>query len=429
MRKASLVLLIVTLFLSVKAQKDTLSIWDAWRAVDSYFPKSSEKGMIDEQKKLKVQNLDTRWYPEINLNAQATYQSDVVQVDLGNQLPFPVDFPSASQNQYKATLDINQMIYDGGMVHSSKHMEQINARMQTQSVHVDLYEVKNKLSDVYFSVLLLRKQKEILDATLQEINKKKQTVQAAVDNGTLLPVDLKNIRAERLQLLQKMDQVENQIESGISILEEFTGLTISKDAELIMPGLSVDIQTDIQRPENELFNRQRELLDANKQVVESQRMPRVFAFGQLGYGKPGLNMLQNEFDSYYIVGAKVTWNIWDWNNNKRKQQELEIQKQIVNTREKTFNKNMSIALARIIADIENYEETMERDQEIIQLREEIIESVKSKLENGVITSTDYISDLNQLQTARLNYEKHKIELARARFQYAVTSGNISGETQ
>ena len=383
---------------------------------------TGEKPLIDKQTRLKIKNLKAKWYPNLDLNAQATYQSDIVEIDA--DLPFETDFPSPSKDQYKVTMDINQRIFDGGVVKYSERMERKGEQVENQSLEVDLYQVKDQVVEVYFGIMLLQKQKMILQSAMKELETRLKSVEAAVENGTLLPSDLKNLQAERLNIEQNLDDLNSQVKASYGVLNELTGLQTDTSSILVLPEISIQEKENYQRPENELFQMQKEQLDTRENLLQAQKMPKVFAFGQLGYGKPGLNMLNDEFDTFYIVGARLSWNIWDWNQNKRERQVTRLQKDRVDVRENTFNNKLDIQLEQIEADIDKYQETLERDQKIIGLREDIIRSSRSKLENGVITSADYITDLNWLTRAKIMQQRHKIELLKARLNYLFTIGKI-----
>jgi outer membrane protein TolC len=245
-----------------------------------------------------------------------------------------------------------------------------------------------------------------------------------VDNGTLLPSDLKNLQAKKLDIKQNLEDLNSQVKASYGVLNELTGLKTDTSTLLALPEISIQGEENYQRPENELFQMQKEQLDSRENLLQAQKMPKVFAFGQLGYGKPGLNMLNNEFDSFYIVGARLSWNIWDWNQNKRERQVTRLQKDRIDVRENTFNNQLDIQLEKTEADINKYQKTLERDQKIIGLRKDIMQSTRSMLENGVITSADYITDLNRLTRAKIMQERHKIKLLKARLNYLFTIGKI-----
>lgn len=426
-----LVVLFLVLSHGVFAQSNvSLDIFQCFEAAEKYYPKAGEKQLIEKETHLKLENIQAEWYPQIDLNAQATYQSDVVEIDVGNSLPFPVDIPTPSQDQYKATLDVNQKIYDGGVIKSSKNLEEISGKTRNQSVDVTIHQVKQQVSQVFFGILLLQKQQDIIDNTIQKLKEKKKTIRASVERGVLLSSDLKSIQAELLKLEQTRDELTRKIKANTQILNELTGLKLNSTQTLALPDIELTDSLKLNRPEHELFQLQKEQIEMNKSLVKSQKHPKVFAFGQVGYGRPGLNMLENEFDSFYMMGVKFKWNIWDWKQNSRKRQILDVQKKTVDVEQQTFNKKLTVNLETILADIENYRKAIDRDERIISLRKEVAQSAKSKLENGTITSSEYISELNQLKNARIQHEKHRVELQKAKVNYLLTAGtdNLAEKT-
>ena len=420
--KAVVIVLLALSQGALARSNDSLNIFQCFEATEKYYPKAIEKQLIEEETNLKIDNLKTEWFPKIDVNAQATYQSDVVEFDMENSLPFPVDFPAPPQDQYKATLDVNQKIYDGGVIQSSKKLEKVLGKTRNKSVDVAIHQVKQQVSQVFFGVLLLQKQQSIVENTFQELMEKKKTIQAGVKRGLLLPSDLKSIQAELLKLEQKRDELSGKIDAYIQMLNELTRLGINSKHKLALPDIELTDSLSLKRPEHELFWLQKEQIEMNKSLVKSQKSPKVFAFGQVGYGRPGLNMLADEFDTYYMMGVKFKWNIWDWKQNNRKRQILDVKKNTLDVERKTFNKKLKINLETILADIENYKKAIERDERIISLRKEINQSAKSKLENGTITSSEYISELNQLKNAQIQHEKHRVKLQKAKVNYLLTAG-------
>jgi outer membrane protein TolC len=404
------------------AQHDTIDLYGCFEAVEEHHPSARQKPLIHQQTLLELQNLQARWFPSAELQVQASYQSETVEID--PDLPFDADFPSPSRDQYKATLEISQMIYDGGATSASKKAERVGEKLGKQSVEVDLYQVKDHVMEAYFGILLLKKQKAILQATREELTQRRQSLEAAVENGALLPSDLQSIRAEELKLAQNLDETEAQIRASYQVLSELTGLELEVATPLKLPRAGRRGNLSYQRPENLLYDLKARQIQTTQQVIRSQRLPKISAFGQLGYGKPGLNMLNDEFGTFYYVGARLSWNIWDWRQNSRQRQVKQLERQKVAAQEESFNRQVDVQLARIDASISRYEKALERDSQIVDLRRQITQSSKSKLENGVITSSDYISDLNLLTRARINRERHRIELVKARISRRFTTGEL-----
>jgi outer membrane protein TolC len=192
--------------------------------------------------------------------------------------------------------------------------------------------------------------------------------------------------------------------------------------QLEYPEFQIDYDSDRNRPELMLFQNQLTQIDASSNLLKTKRIPKFFAFGQVGYGRPGLNFLNDEFDTYYLVGAKLSWNLFDWNQNKRERKILAIQKDRVVTQRDVFNERINIEIEKKRSEGKKYEKLIVSDNEIINLRKAIVETSSSKFDNGVITSTDYLNDLNAEKQARINRELHNVKLMKARADYIVIKG-------
>lgn len=420
MKKICIILLFITN--AVFAQQQKVHLNDCYKSMLENYPIANQTGIYAQSSELNTKNLKAAWLPNAELNAQATYQSDVMKIDIvamGNSFGFEAD-----KDQYKASIDINQMIYDWGRIKSAKQLENVDLKLKQQTTQVDLNKVKEQINTFYFAILVLERNEELLHVMLKDLATKKESVESAVKNGILLSSDLSALKAEILKLNQSIVEIKQQRLSAIDILSEICGIEISYDAEIGVPEYEVEVSNEMSRPENILFNYQREKLDASSSMISKQNKPTVFAFSQLGYGKPGLNMASSEFDSYYYLGVGLKWKFWDWNKTKREKQVISLNQNLVSIQENTFNKQMNVALRNELSKLEIYKNALESDQEVIKLREEVSSSARSKLDNGVITSTDYITELSKETQAKINYETHKIQLVQSKVNYLYLKGEL-----
>ena len=135
-------------------------------------------------------------------------------------------------------------------------------------------------------------------------------------------------------------------------------------------------------------------------------------------------MLSNDFTPWWLIGAKLTWNIWNWNLSKNEKKIYDIQNDIIGTQKETFEKNVKIEATSNLAEIEKLSELLQKDEEIITLRTRITHTASSQLDNGVITSSDYIARLNEETLAKLALELHRIQLVKAKIAYLFTLGKL-----
>jgi outer membrane protein TolC len=371
---------------------------------------------------LKNENNATSFLPQMTLNGQATYQSDVTKI--GISIP-NMNIPNADKDQYKIYLDLKQTIWDGGL---SKAKELINdtenAGNQSQ-IEVELYQVKEKVDQFYFTSFLIQENLKIIEKKTETLTERQKILESAVKNGMVLASELDQLLAEQIKTDQLVLELKSNRETVLSALAIMTGKESNQMQNLVLTAEPTLPDKPMMRPELDLFAKQNELLNANSEILKKQRNPKLFGFGQAGYGKPGLNMLNNEFDTYYLVGLGFNWNVLDWKNTSRQRQVLKLQQEIVQTRQENFVRNIDLASDQQNKQIDQLTQLLKSDQELIQVRERITKTSASKLENGTITTADYIQDLNAETTAKLMLETRKIQLKEA----WVKLGNIRGNKE
>jgi len=420
MRKYILLFLILICKLSFSQTSDTLTLDVCQKKALENYPLIKQKDLINKTSELKLINIAKVYLPQLNLNGQATYQSEVTELPI--VIPH-VTIPTLDKDQYKAELDVNENIYDGGQSAKQKKLEQVSLQSNLQDLETELYQLKDKVNTVFFGIIALQESKKLLLVQKEDVKNNLAKVESGVKNGALLQSDADVLKAEIIKLDEQVIELESGITSGFNMLGDYLNATISETAILKLPeAVIAKTDYDIARPELKSFDLQQQTLDASKSLLDCRLIPRLSGFGELGYGRPGLNMLTNNFSSYYYVGAKVTWTLWDWHETKNEKQLIDIQSQTLNTQKDQFNQDIKLMLEKNISDIQKCQDLMEKDKEIIELRKSITLSSESQMVNGAITATEYLTEKNEEFQAKLNLETHKIELVKAQIDYLTTKG-------
>ncbi len=420
MKRFGSLALVFFLVLPVFTQ-DTITLYDCYTWCDENYPLVKQKALNRQRGDLKTDNIISSWYPQLSLNGRASYQSDVIELSFDQDIP-GMEFPGMPHDQYKLYLSLNQSIYDGGIVRARGVLEDNQTETAIQQVEISLYEIKNQLNHVYFNILLLQKNKQVMQLTLEELKKRRKAVLSGVENGVLLLSDLDLMDAERLKLEQQLVEVETGIESLYSVLAELTGRDIDTTRYLALPDEPVDIENEIRRPEIRLYQLQKKTIDAGQRVIDASYRPKIYAFGETGYGKPGLNYFNEEFKLYYIAGLGLSWNFMNWGDHKRQQKINDLQKQSVDVQMENFTKNVNISLVKERAKIVQYKKSLEKDREIVRLRSKIRQNAAERMDKGVITSTAYITELNAELIAKLKQEIHRIKMIETMYNCLLIGG-------
>jgi outer membrane protein TolC len=326
--------------------------------------------------------------------------------------------------QYKVTVDINQVIYDGGAIKGARALEKAELNVNQKQTEIDLYKLRSQINTYYFNILLISRQKELLENYLEIINKRSASMQSGVENGVILKSDVDVLSSEKIKIEQQLTENEIRKTAFSKILADLTGIEIDKTTQLTMPSAAEEVSDVIYRPELQLYDLRKDQLNAGLKLIESKRMPKAVGFASLGYGNPpGSNFFKNEFAPYYIVGASVKWNIFDWNKAKNEKKIISFQQTIIEDRKGDLTDNIRRLLVGKNSEIQSLKALTATDTELVALRKRITASTDSQYQNGTLTATEYLNELNSERQAMINSEIHKINLGMAKVEYM----NISGK--
>ena len=422
-----LLILIVPWATLVRAQK-ILTLKECYEKAMTANAIAGEKDAYSKISRLKDDNLTKGWLPTLDANGSILYNSSVVDMSsaLGS-LPIP-GIASAIKplphEQYKVTVDINQTIYDGGAIKVARDLEKTELSVNEKQTETDLYKLRGQINSFYFNLLLIARQKELLNNFLELITKRLSSMQSALNNGVIIKSDIDVLTAEKIKLEQQLSENEIRKVSLLKVLSDITGSEIDASTEFVLPSLSGELTNELSRPELQLFDLRKEQLNASIKMIDAKRMPKAFGFATLGYGNPpGSNFFKDQFAPYYILGAGIKWNIFDWNKSKNERQVITIQEGMIDSRKTDLTDNLKRLLESKNAEITSLKGLIETDSGLIALRKRITASAESQYQNGTITATEYLNELNSEHQTMINFEIHKINLAVAKIEYL----NISGK--
>ena len=416
--------LIILVFLPnvLWAQVDKLTLEDAYRQAQTNYPVIRQKDLVRQTAELSISNLSKGNLPQLSFNGQASYQSDVTKVDI--KVP-GMTIPTSQKDQYKITADITQVLFDGGTIKEQKVMQQLNAGVEEQKVEVELYKLKERINQIYLGILYLDEQIKQLDLVKQDVQIGIKRVEAQVNNGVAFKSNLNVLKAELLKTNQRVIEIKASRKGYVETLGLFLNQVLDENIELEKPAEEKfsAIQDPIQRPELKLYNNEIKLFEQQNKVIQSKNLPKASLFFQGGYGRPGLNMLDNQFDLFYIGGVKLNWPVSNLYTKKKEKQLVKVNQQIVDTKKETFLLNTNTQLKQQQSDIEKLEQLITTDKEIIDIRASVKDAAKAQLENGVITANDYLREINAEDQARQALITHELQLLQATINYKTISGN------
>jgi outer membrane protein TolC len=396
--------------------QDTLTVVQCYERAEANYPLIAQRALIEQTGSFTVESASKGYLPQISIGGQATYQSDVTQI--------PLEMPGIeplTKDQYRIFGEISQNLYHGGTVRQQKKAEEINATIESGRLDVDLYQLRNRINELFFGILLLKEQVKQSDLVREDLAGSLKTIQAGIRHGTALHNAEDILQAEMLRVDQRVIELESAEASFRDILGIFINQPIGADMVLEKPEWSINGQ-DFDRPELRLLDLQKQGIEASRGLLSARKKPRIELFLQGGYGKPALNMLENSFELYYIGGIRFNWLLSGYYTFKREKEILDLRQQSLDVQKETFLFNTGVTKNQHAAEITKLQRLIEVDGKIIALRLRARETATVQLEEGVISASDYVREVNAADQARQDRATHETLLLMAQAKYRFTTG-------
>ncbi|MEG1649785.1 MAG: TolC family protein [Rikenellaceae bacterium] len=364
------------------------------------YPLIDQRGLIEKSREYTLKNAKTAYYPQIGFSIKASFQSDVTT------MPMP-GIESIPKDQYQATIEVDQSIWDGGMVRAERKNINATSEVDLHKLKVDLYGLRERVNNLFFGIIMLSKKLEINALLNEELQRNLQKVKSYVSGGIANSADVDAVQVEILNNSQNRIALISSRKAYCDMLSAMVGQHIDS---LVTPTEPLINKQEICRPELSLFDSQIIQAEAQKKGILARNMPKLGVFVQGAYGNPGLDMLKAGFTPYAIGGVRLKWNFGGFYTQKHDISNIEIRKQSIETQRATFLYNTNLSITQIGGDVERIVQQMKDDEQIIKLRGNIKRSSEAKVEGGTMSVTDMLRDVTAENNAIATHSMHKIEL-------------------
>lgn len=415
-------LLLICLPIGVFGQSITLD--ECQTKAKANYPLVKQYDLIEQTAQYNISNANKGYLPQLTLSAKATYQSDVTQIPavlsqtLSTIAKKDISFQSLSKNQYQAVVEANQILWDGGVISAQKKTTNAGTEVEKKKLEVDLYALNDRINQLYFGILLLNEQIKQNNILQSELETNMNRIAAYKQNGVANQADLDALKVEQLNANQHETELKSTRKSYFIMLSAFTKLKIDENTEFSKPEINLSLLNDTtnRRPEISLFEAQNKIYESQKLLLNAGNLPKLNAFVQGGVGDPGLNMFKPGLSPFYIGGLRLSWNFSGLYSQKNNIRKLDISKKTTDIQKETFLFNNDLANKQQRTEIEKLQSTLSSDNEIIRLRENIKKSASVKVDNGTLTVTDLIREINAEDQAKQLKSLHEIQLIMSVYQ-------------
>ena len=396
------------------------------QAAERNYPLIKRMDLITQTAALTVANIQKGWLPQLTVTAQATLQSDVTAFPEQMQTVYQqmgIDIKGLRKDQYRIGVDVQQTVFDGGAISSRKEVARREAGVEIARQEVDIYKVRQRVNELYFSLLLLDQQIALSRDLEQLLSSNEQKLGTMFKSGTAAESDYLSLKAERLKATQQLASLLSQRQSAAAILSVFCGIEVKSP---VKPSPTYDAAPTV-RPELRLADSQVALANAREKALGAALLPRIGLFAQGFYGYPGYNMFEDMMRRRWslngMIGARLTWNIGALYTRKNDKAQLRLARESAENSREVFLFNNKLEEMRYNEHTARYRQLMADDEEIIALRSRVRKAAESKLAHGIIAVNDLLREINAENTARVQQSIHEIEMLKAIYNAKFTTNN------
>jgi len=419
--KKILILISLIAISSASYSQEELSIFRLYDLAIENHPLSNLDSLYNIQEDYNVSAIKKNYMPELNLSGQISYQSVVPEI----VIPVPgLTMPEFPKDHYNFNLDVNQIIYDGGITKTLQEIEKLKTLNLKELTNKDIYQLYDNINQAYFGILLIDANIDIINSIYNDINSKLENISQAIKNDLATENDFDKLYTEKLKLEEKIIDLNYNRDVLINTISELTGLNKDILVNFSNPIIQWSSSQDYDRPEHKLLDLQGNIFDQKAQMLDKNRLPKVSGFAQAGYGKPGYNYFADDFSDYYMIGVRFKWNIYDWGETNLKKKSLFVEKEIINNKRLSLNRQLNIAIIKLESEIKKLEEQKDRASQIVSLKEKILERSDTALQNGVMVISDYLYDVNELARAKQQLQNYNILKSQAILNKMIITGEI-----
>ena len=399
-----------------------LSIDDCYKKAQANYPQVKQYGLIEQSKEFNLSNANKGYLPQVSFSAKATYQSAVTKLPI--TLP-NVTIEGLNKDQYQSVVEVNQSVWDGGVIRNQKKITEASSAVDKQKLDVDMYAINDRVNQLFFGILLLDEQIKQNLLLQDELKRNYNQISAYITNGIANQADLDAVKVNQLSTAQRKVELDATRKAYREMLSALIGEEIKEGTSLVKPSFAEEasLSSTVNRPELRLFEAQSNLFETQKSMVDAKNLPKLGVFVQGGYGNPGLNMLKNEFTPYYIAGARLTWNFGSLYTKKNDKKLLDNNLQNVAIQKETFLFNTNLKMTQQSNEIDKIKQLMRDDDEIIRLRTNIKKASEVKVEHGTLSVTDLLRDINSEDQAKQSKVLHEIQLLISIYNYKNSTNN------
>lgn len=418
--------------LSVSAQttntpEDSLSLQDAIQKILATHPSVKEAEEAINIADANINLAKSAYMPDVDVTASYSHIGPVSVIDiptLGKFQFYPAD-------NYAASLNYKQTLYDFGKTSNNVKLEQENKNLSSQNI--DLVKQRLALATVnsYYAVVFLQEAIRIKNDELKNLQDHLQFIEKKQSTGSATSYELLITRVKLSNTQSQKTDLETAQKTQSAVLNSLLGQPISTISKVkkgeapLIPELVEDSLLNYaytHRIEMAISKEKETLAVFRYNMVKSQNNP-VFSFQASGGAKNGYEPELNKVHPNYVVGVGLRVPIFD--GFRLKNNLSQVQAAINTTAMESDLTRRNIA-NEVIENESNKNASFTKIGQFelqVQQAKEAYELAKISYQAGVITNLDLLDAETGLSESYLLLLKARIDYSVAIYRLKTSLGD------
>lgn len=398
-----------------------LTLEECQQKARQHYPEVAQYDLIAQSEEYSIATASRSWIPQITLSGQATWQNAVATFPekftdmiaaMGGE-----DMPGMSKDQYRVALDVNQVIWDGGVSKQSKELAKAEAAEKRLTSDTNIYALEERVNNIFFGILLLDENYKTAESSLELLEANRDKLESMFRNGAALKSDVDLVKVEIISLQQGMEQNRASRDYFRKMLEMFIGEEVGS---LVKPDEVITPMLGNSRPELSLMDAKIATLDAQQGLLNTSLTPKFSFFAQGFYGNPGLDMFKamqsRDWTWNAVLGLRMQWNVsalFTYASDKKK---LDNGRSMLAVQKQVFEFNSDLQRAQQNGEIARMRKSLDSDRQIVELRGDIRKTAESQFDHGTIDTATLLKRIAEESAAMNNLNIHEIELLKTEYE-------------
>ncbi len=372
-------------------------------------------------------------YPSINFNARYTYVGDILTIDFEQEGESPQKLKTATENMYRGTLSIEQLLFSGSVFGAIKVAKSYQNAADNKLIvqqnalvrgHLTSYAQVQMLADI------MNLNKDMVESTKSHYEEAKLLYEiGATDNYTLLRAEV-----EHLNSIPAYRESEKLYKAAMSNLK--LSLNLKETDELVLHPFDVDFEPP--KNQDEIFNRLAETRSEIKMasfiteaydravgIYGSQRLPTVSGFGNWERQNQWDLFSQNNYwNNSWVVGLNVSIPIFSGFRTSAQIQKGKLDLVKAREDESILRDQISLEAQLAYADYVRSSSDFDAWFRNVDLATEGFKIANLRWSNGDGSELELRDARIALQNAQVHLSRAKFDFLRTKIQLLYTLGEI-----